>query len=115
MRPNKLASRRLYRGDPIGVVRSDGPSLTITPAANFEVTTQAVGKSPSQVAQEFSAFQQVLTTYDIGKQIAPNTPAPSDGKRGDVDTKSLQKFAGSPPPSPTEAPTTVIARCERAG
>ncbi|SCB26755.1 FecR family protein, partial [Bradyrhizobium shewense] len=95
-------------GDPIGIVTSDGPSLTITPTANFEVITQAVSKTPGQVAQEFNAFQQVLTTYDIGKQIAPDTPAPSDGKRGDVDTKSLQKFAGSPPPSPTEAPTTVI-------
>ncbi|MDH2407003.1 FecR domain-containing protein, partial [Bradyrhizobium sp. SSUT18] len=107
--PTNLLQGACTAGDPIGVVTSDGPSLTITPAANFEVTTQAVGKSPSQVAQEFSAFQQVLTTYDIGKQIAPNTPAPSDGKRGDVDTKSLQKFAGSPPPSPTEASTTVIA------
>ncbi|MCK1437480.1 Ig-like domain-containing protein [Bradyrhizobium sp. 15] len=107
--PTNLLQGACTAGDPIGVVTSDGPSLTITPAANFEVTTQAVGKSPSQVAQEFSAFQQVLTTYDIGKQIAPNTPAPSDGKRGDVDTKSLQKFAGSPPPSPTEASTTVFA------
>ncbi|WP_246917353.1 Ig-like domain-containing protein [Bradyrhizobium sp. SHOUNA76] len=95
-------------GDPIGIVTSDGPSLTITPTANFEVITQAVSKTPGQVAQEFNAFQQVLTTYDIGKQIAPDTPAPSDGKRGDVDTKSLQKFAGSPPPLPTEPPTTVI-------
>ncbi|MCK1707663.1 Ig-like domain-containing protein [Bradyrhizobium sp. 143] len=107
--PTNLLQGVCTAGDPIGMVASDGPSLTITPAANFEVITQAVGKSPSQVAQEFSAFQQVLTTYDIGKQIAPDTPAPSDGKRGDVDTKSLQKFAGSPPPSPTEASTTVIA------
>ncbi|WP_258767759.1 S-layer family protein [Bradyrhizobium arachidis] len=88
---------------------SDGPSLTITPTANLEVITQAISKSPSQVAQEFDAFQQVLTTYDIGKQLAPSTPPPSDGKRGDVNTKSLQKFAGSPPPSPTDAPTTVVA------
>ncbi|WP_143109113.1 FecR domain-containing protein, partial [Bradyrhizobium sp. Rc3b] len=95
-------------GDPIGIVTSDGPSLTITPTANFDVITQTVSKTPGQVAQEFNAFQQVLTTYDIGKQIAPDTPAPSDGKRGDVDTKSLQKFAGSPPPSPTESPTTII-------
>ena len=107
--PTNLLQGACTAGDPIGIVTSDGPSLTITPTANFEVITQAVSKSPTQVAQEFSAFQQVLATYDIGKQIAPNTPAPSDGKRGDADTKSLQKFAGSPPPSPTEAATTVVA------
>ncbi|WP_164940881.1 Ig-like domain-containing protein [Bradyrhizobium zhanjiangense] len=107
--PTNLLQGVCTAGDPIGIVTSDGPSMTITPTANFEVITQAVSKSPGQVAQEFNAFQQVLTTYDIGKQIAPDTPAPSDGKRGDVDTKSLQKFAGSPPPSPTEAPTTVVA------
>ncbi|MCK1704920.1 FecR domain-containing protein, partial [Bradyrhizobium sp. 146] len=107
--PTNLLQGVCTAGDPIGIVTSDGPSLTITPTANFEVITQAISKSPGQVAQEFSAFQQVLTTYDIGKQMAPDTPAPSDGKRGDADTKSLQKFAGSPPPSPTEASTTVIA------
>lgn len=107
--PTNLLQGVCIAGDPIGIVTSDGPSLTITPAANLEVITQAISKSPSQVAQEFSAFQQVLTTYDIGKQLAPDTPPPSDGKRGDVNTKSLQKFAGSPPPSPTEAPTTVVA------
>ncbi|MET4274290.1 MULTISPECIES: FecR domain-containing protein, partial [unclassified Bradyrhizobium] len=107
--PTNLLQGVCTAGDPIGMVTSDGPSLTITPTANFEVITQAISKSPGQVAQEFNAFQQVLTTYDIGKQIAPDTPAPSDGKRGDSDTKSLQKFAGSPPPSPTEASTTVIA------
>ena len=107
--PTNLLQGVCTAGDPIGIVTSDGPSMTIMPTANFEVITQAVSKSPGQVAQEFNAFQQVLTTYDIGKQIAPDTPAPSDGKRGDVDTKSLQKFAGSPPPSPTEAPTTVVA------
>ncbi|MCG2645685.1 MULTISPECIES: Ig-like domain-containing protein [Bradyrhizobium] len=106
--PGSALQGACIAGDAIGIVSSDGPSLTITPTANFEVTTQAVGKSQSQVAQEFGAFQQVLTTYDIGRQIAPDTPPPSDGKRGDVDTKSLQKFAGSPPPLPTEAPTAVV-------
>ncbi|EHR01395.1 FecR protein [Bradyrhizobium sp. WSM471] len=106
--PGSVLQGACVAGDSIGIVTSDGPSLSITPTANLEVVTQVISKSQSQVAQEFSAFQQVLTTYDIGKQLAPNTPPPSDGKRGDVDTKSLQKFAGSPPPSPTEASTTVI-------
>ncbi|MGY4330970.1 hypothetical protein ACVWWG_005387 [Bradyrhizobium sp. LB7.2] len=107
--PASVLQGACVAGDAIGIITSNGPSLTVTPAANFEVITQDVSKSQSQVAQEFSAFQQVLTTYDIGKQLAPNTPSPSDGKRGDVDTKTLQKFAGSPPASPTEASTTVIA------
>ncbi|WP_456765740.1 Ig-like domain-containing protein [Bradyrhizobium sp. USDA 3650] len=106
--PGSVLQGACVAGDSIGIVTSDGPSLSITPTANLEVVTQVISKSQSQVAQEFIAFQQVLTTYDIGKQLAPNTPPPSDGKRGDVDTKSLQKFAGSPPPSPTEASTTVI-------
>ncbi|MET4374794.1 hypothetical protein ABIA99_007526, partial [Bradyrhizobium sp. LB12.1] len=107
--PASVLQGACVAGDAIGIITSNGPSLTVTPAANFEVITQDVSKSQSQVAQEFSAFQQVLTTYDIGKQLAPNTPSPSDGKRGDVDTKTLQKFAGSPPASPTEASTSVIA------
>ena len=106
--PASVLQGACVAGDAIGIVTSDGPSLSITPAANLEVITQVISKSQNQVAQEFNAFQQVLTTYDIGKQLAPNTPPPSDGKRGDVDTKSLPKFAGSPPSSPTEASTTVI-------
>src|SRR5712675_962165 len=79
-------------GDPIGTVRSDGSSLTLTPAANFEVIVQETSKTVGQIAQEFSTFQQVLTTYDIGKQLVPSTPAPSDGRRGDVSPQSTTKF-----------------------
>jgi nitrogen fixation protein len=95
-------------GEPIGIVASDGAKLTLTPAANFEVIAQETSKTAAQSAQEFSTFQQVLTTYDIGKQLVPNTPPPSDGKRGDANPQSTPKFAGSPPPSPPETPTTTV-------
>ena len=61
-------------GDLIGTVLSNGPSLRLTPAANFEVITQEISKTPNQVTQEFSSFQQVLGTYDAGKQLYPSLP-----------------------------------------
>src|SRR5882724_7882875 len=94
-------------GDLIGTVTSNGPALTVTPAANFQVVVQESNKTIAQVAQEFSTFQQVLTTYDLGKQLAPNTPPPSDGKRGDANPQSTTKFAGSSTP-PIESTSTQL-------
>src|SRR5712671_4853267 len=94
-------------GDLIGTVTSNGPALTVTPAANFQVVVQESNKTTAQVAQEFSTFQQVLTTYDLGKQLAPNTPPPSDGKRGDANPQSTTKFAGSSTP-PIESTSTQL-------
>ena len=62
------------RGDLIGTVRSNGASLTLTPTATFEVIAQESNKSVDKVAQEFNAFQGVLNTYDVGKQLFPNLP-----------------------------------------
>ena len=104
-------------GDLIGTVTSNGPSLTLTPAANFQVVAQETSKTAAQVGQEFNAFQQVLSTYDTFKAIAPNTPPPSDGKRGDANPQSTTKFASagsSTPPSDTNStqiiPTPVSAQ-----
>src|SRR6267378_1499044 len=94
-------------GDLIGTVTSNGPALTVTPAANFQVVVQESNKTAAQVAQEFSTFQQVLTTYDLGKQLAPNTPPPSDGKRGDANPQSTTKIAGSSTP-PIELTSTQL-------
>src|SRR6266850_5604631 len=98
-------------GELIGTVNSNGPALTVTPAANFQVVVQESNKTTAQVAQEFSTFQQVLTTYDLGKQLAPNTPPPSDGKRGDANPQSTTKFAGSstPPIESTSAQLITTA------
>src|SRR5258708_4159918 len=98
-------------GDLIGTVSSNGPALTVAPAANFQVIVQESNKTTAQVAQEFSTFQQVLTTYDLGKQLAPNTPPPSDGKRGDANPQSTTKFAGSstPPIESTSAQLITTA------
>ncbi len=94
-------------GDPIGTVASNGATLTITPAGAAQVITQEISKSPAAITQEFSVFQQVLSTYDAGKQLAPNTPPPSDGKRGDVNPQSTTKFAGSSTITPPDQPGTV--------
>ena len=98
------------RGDVIGTVTSNGTSLTLTPTANFDVIARESNKSPAQVAQEFSVFQQVLSTYDAFKVIAPNTPPPSDGKRGDANPQSTTKYAsaGSSTPPPDTNSTQVI-------
>ena len=98
------------RGDVIGTVTSNGTSLTLTPTASFDVIARESNKSPAQVAQEFSVFQQVISTYDAFKVIAPNTPPPSDGKRGDVNPQSIIKYAsaGSSTPPPDASNTQII-------
>ena len=98
------------RGDVIGTVTSNGTSLTLTPTANFDVIARESNKSPAQVAQEFSVFQQVISTYDAFKAIAPNTPPPSDGKRGDANPQSTTKYAsaGSSTPPPDTNNTQII-------
>ena len=52
---------------------SNGSSLSLTPTATFEVIAQESGKTVAQIAQEFNTFQQVISTYDTYKAIAPNT------------------------------------------
>jgi VCBS repeat-containing protein len=93
------------RGDLIGTVTSNGSSLTLRPTASFEVIAQESNKTVAQVLTEFNAFQQLLSTYEIGKQLVPNTPAPTDGRRGDGTQQPLTKFAGSTI-SPIDSTTT---------
>ena len=83
------------RGDLIGTVTSNGSSLTLTPTATFEVIAQESNKTFAQVLTEFNAFQQLLNTYEIAKQLFPNTPFPTDGRRGDNTQQPVTKFAGS--------------------
>ena len=106
---NQVHTVQVYNinGDLIGTASSDGSALTLTPLAGFDVRVDQVVKSPADLAQEFSTFQQDLNTYDIYKAIAPNTPPPSDGKRGDVTPQSTTKFAGSSV-LPTVAPSTSV-------
>lgn len=87
----------------IGTVTSNGNSLTLTPTATFDVIAQESNKTPAQVAQEFAAFQQVLNTYDVGKQIFPNLPQHTENTGGNGNNPSpntTTKFAGSPPLNP---------------
>jgi hypothetical protein len=65
-------------GDTIGTVTSNGPSLSLTPTTAFDVTVQAINKTPGQIAQEFSAFQATIDTYNVQKhrsiRISRNIP-----------------------------------------
>jgi hypothetical protein len=96
-RDGQIHALQVYnaRGDLIGTVTSNGSSLTLRPTASFEVIAQESGKTVAQVLTEFNAFQQLLNTYEIGKQLFPNTPFPTDGRRGDNNQQPLTKFAGS--------------------
>ena len=87
----------------IGTVSSNGASLTLTSTATFDVIARAIDKTPDQVAQEFNAFQQVLSTYDAAKQIFPNLPQHTENTNptnNDASPNSTTKFAGSPPLNP---------------
>jgi VCBS repeat-containing protein len=96
-RDGQIHALQVYnaRGDLIGTVTSNGSTLTLRPTATFEVIAQESNKTVAQVLTEFNAFQQLLSTYEIGKQLAPNTPFPTDGRRGDNAQQPLTKFAGS--------------------
>ena len=95
-------------GDLIATVTSNGPSLTLTPAGP-NVITQEISKSPNQVTQEFDSFQQVLNTYDTGKQQFPNLPQHTENTNpNNNDTGSTKTAAGSPPLQPSTPPSTTV-------
>ncbi len=97
-------------GDQIATVTSNGPALSITPGANFQISTQETSKTPAQVTQEFSTFQQVLNTYDAGKQIYPNLPQHTENLNRDnnTNTATTRTAAGSTPMLPSEPPATTV-------
>ncbi|OSI73913.1 hypothetical protein BSZ21_06095 [Bradyrhizobium canariense] len=104
-RDNSLHAVEVFNnaGVLIGTVTSNGASLTLTPTATFEVIAQQVDKTADQVAREFNAFQQVLSTYDAAKQILPNLPEHTDNGDHQNDNNASPnstKFAGSPPLNP---------------
>ena len=88
-------------GDRIGTVTSNGPSLSVTPTTNFDVTVQQNNKTPAQIAQEFNAFQATIETYNIQKQINPNLPQHTENGGGN-NSNTGTKYAslGSTPPDP---------------
>ncbi|MGZ4964247.1 MAG: FecR domain-containing protein, partial [Limisphaerales bacterium] len=94
----------------IGTVTSNGTSLTLTPTANFNVIAQESNKTFAQVQQEFSAFQQVLSTYDIGKQLFPSLPQHTENTNpsGDTSPGTTKSESGSTPIVPPDTPTTTF-------
>jgi FecR protein len=97
-------------GDPIGTVASNGATLTLTPAPNFQVTTQETNKTAGQVAQEFNSFQQVLSTYDAGKQQFPNLPQHTENtnQNNNSNTATTKTALGSAPAQPVELTSTSV-------
>ena len=81
-------------GDRIGTVTSNGPSLSVTPAPNFDVTVQQNNKTPAQIAQEFNVFQATIETYNIQKQINPNLPQHTENGGGN-NSNTGTKYAES--------------------
>ena len=97
----------MQRRDSIGTVTSNGPSLSLTPAANFDVTVQQSNKTPAQIAQEFSAFQAALDTYNVQKQIDPNLPQHTENggtNNANPHRRELQVRQHSTDPPPTTRP-----------
>ena len=96
-------------GDPIGTVASNGPSLTLTPAANLQVVAQEISKTPALIAQEFNSFQQVLGTYDAGKLQFPNLPQHTENtNQNNTNTGSTKTAMGSAPILPSQPPATTV-------
>src|ERR1019366_9180629 len=77
-------------GDLITTVASNGPSLKLTPAGNFDVTTQEVVKTPDLVTQEFSSFQQAVGTYDAGKLLYPSLPQHTENTNSNSNTGTIK-------------------------
>jgi len=89
------------RGILIGTVTSNGPTLTLTPIANFEVIARESNKTVAQVAAEFNAFQVLLQTYDAGKVLFSDLPQHTDAN---PNPNTPTRFASSSTP---DSPSTV--------
>ena len=96
-------------GDTIATVSSNGPALSLTPTAGFDVTVQSISKTPAQVAQEFSAFQATIDTYNVQKQIDPSLPQHTENGGNNTNPQSTRYASfGSTPidPVPTDPTST---------
>jgi hypothetical protein len=99
-------------GDLIGTVSSNGSSLSVTPAAGFQVIVQETGKTPNQITQEFGAFQQVQSTYDAGKLMFPNLPQHTEnthpGNNNTNPSSTASAGGSSTPPSELTSNSQLI-------
>ena len=101
-------------GDRIATVTSNGPSLSVTPTAT-DVIVQQNTKTPAQIAQEFSAFQATIETYNIQKQINPNLPQHTENggsnntNTGQTKYASLGSTPADPPPTDPSAESKGLA------
>ena len=98
----------LQRRGSIATVTSNGPSLSLTPTADFDVTVQPINKTPAQIAQEFSAFQATIDTYNVQKQINPNLPQHTENGGGNNANPQQTRYAIS-----VSTPTDPLLRTPR--
>ncbi|WP_426442221.1 hypothetical protein [Bradyrhizobium genosp. P] len=99
-------------GARIGTVTSDGSSLSITPNAGFQFTAEQTAKTPDQITQEFSAFQQVLSTYDAGKALFPSLPQHTENVAPNSNpspTSTASAAGSSTPPSDLTGNAQIIS------
>ena len=108
---NRVHSVQVYdnQGVLVGTAASNGAALTLTPTATFNVNVQESNKTPDQVSQEFNVFQQVLSTYDAGKQLLPNLPQHTENTNPNNNTNpnSTKAAGSSTPPSELTSPEII--------
>ena len=75
--------------------------MSLTPTTN-DVIVQLNNKTPAQIAQEFSAYQAAIDTYNVQKQINPNLPQHTENIGGNNANPQQTKYAsvGSTPADP---------------
>ena len=109
-RDGQVHSVQVYntRGVLIGTVTSNGTGLTLTPVANFEVIAQESNKTPAQIALEFNAFQTLLQTYDVGRQMFPDLPQHTENNNANP-RQYASGPTGSTPATPLDSPIHGLA------
>src|SRR6267378_1275786 len=106
-------------GTPVAVVGIRGTAVNLDiDSVDGKVSISVVDQRDGQVhsVQVFkcapSGVQGVCTAGDpigtVRSDGSSLTPAPSDGRRGDVSPQSTTKFAGSTPMLPSESPRTTV-------
>ncbi|TMJ52385.1 MAG: hypothetical protein E6G85_11905 [Alphaproteobacteria bacterium] len=117
---NQVHAIQVYNtlGVLIATVASNGPGLILTPTAALNVIAQESNKTTDQITQEFNAFQQVLNTYDTGKQQFPNLPQHTENNtnQNNTNTGTTRTAAmGSTPVLSSDPPATTVLASDNKG
>jgi hypothetical protein len=107
---NQVHAVQVYntQGTLIATVTSNGSSLTLTPVSPTNVVAQESNKTTDQINQEFNVFQQVLNTYDAGKQMFPNLAPHTENNTNPNDTSPSQHASLGSSSQPTNEPAPTL-------